>query len=68
MDETYIKVAGQWKYLYRAVDRDGSTIDFLLRAQRDCAAARRFFSGTPCRSIARSKKALGGSPLLLYDA
>ena len=33
MDETTIKVGGQWKYLYRAVDRDGSTIDFLLRAQ-----------------------------------
>ena len=43
MDETYIKVGGQWKYLYRAVDRDGKTIDFLLRARRDYAAARRFF-------------------------
>ncbi len=43
MDETYIKVGGEWKYLYRAVDRDGHTIDFLLRAHRDCAAARRFF-------------------------
>ncbi|RYE48511.1 MAG: IS6 family transposase [Hyphomicrobiales bacterium] len=42
MDETYIKVAGQWKYLYRAVDRDGDTIDFLLRAKRDRTAARRF--------------------------
>ena len=42
MDETYIKVAGEWKCLYRAVDRDGDTIDFLLRAKRDCAAARRF--------------------------
>ena len=42
MDEIYIKVAGEWKYLYRAVDREGHTIDFLLRAKRDCAAARRF--------------------------
>ena len=42
MDETYIKVGGEWKYLYRAVDRAGHTIDFLLRAHRDLAAARRF--------------------------
>jgi putative transposase len=42
MGETYIKVHGQWKYLYRAVDRDGDTIDFLLRATRDRAAARQF--------------------------
>lgn len=43
MDETYIKVNGQWRYLYRAVDRLGQTVDFLLTAQRDMAAARRFF-------------------------
>ena len=42
MDETYIKVAGEWKYLYRAVDRAGDTVDFLLTAKRDMAAARRF--------------------------
>src|SRR5674476_154966 len=42
MDETYIKVSGQWKYLYRAVDRAGETVDFLLTAKRDLAAARRF--------------------------
>jgi putative transposase len=43
MDETYIKVKGSWKYLYRAVDKAGNTIDFLFRAKRDKAAARRFF-------------------------
>ncbi|CAB3775062.1 IS6 family transposase ISBmu21 [Paraburkholderia humisilvae] len=43
MDETYIKVKGQWKYLYRAVDNEGNTVDFLLRAHRDKAAARRYF-------------------------
>jgi transposase-like protein len=43
VDETYIKVRGQWKYLYRAVDKAGDTIDFLLRAHRDKAAAKRYF-------------------------
>ena len=43
VDETYIKVRGQEKYLYRAVDSTGQTIDFLLTAKRDAAAAKRFF-------------------------
>lgn len=43
MDETYIKVHRQWTYLYRAVDKEGHTIDFLLRAQRDKDAAMSFF-------------------------
>lgn len=43
VDETYILVGSQWKYLYRAVDRMGQTVDFLLTARRDEAAARRFF-------------------------
>ena len=43
MDETYISVIGEWKFLYRAVDKAGNTVDFLLRAHRDNAAARRFF-------------------------
>ena len=42
MDETYIKVASQWKYLYRAVDKTGDTVDFPLTAKRDKAAARRY--------------------------
>ncbi|BCG04480.1 IS6 family transposase (plasmid) [Paraburkholderia sp. PGU19] len=43
VDETYVKVKGQWKFLYRAVDKAGNTVDFLLRAHRDKAAARRYF-------------------------
>jgi putative transposase len=43
MDETYIRVKGQRRYLYRAVDKTGKTIDFLFRAKRDKVAARRFF-------------------------
>jgi putative transposase len=53
MDETYIKLNGKWVYLYRAVDKFGSTIDFLLRRKRNVAAAKAFFkrairnNGTP---------------------
>src|SRR6478752_30272 len=43
VDETYVKVKGRWTYLYRAVDSRGQTIDFLLSAKRDAAAAKRFF-------------------------
>src|SRR3954454_9854663 len=43
VDETYLRVAGKWTYLYRAVDSTGATIDFLLFARRDAAAAKRFF-------------------------
>ena len=43
VDETYVKVKKQWKYLYRAVDSQGNTIDFLLRVKRDAGAAKRFF-------------------------
>lgn len=54
-DETYIKVSGQWKYLYRAVDKHGDTIDFLLTAKRETKAALRFLrqaisnNGTPVK-------------------
>ena len=43
-DETYLKIKGQWVYLYRAVDKAGRTVDFLLSRRRDVAAAKRFFS------------------------
>jgi putative transposase len=53
MDESYVRVRGTWKYLYRAVDKAGATVDFLLTAKRDCKAALRFvrkaikWNGTP---------------------
>jgi transposase-like protein len=43
VDETYVRVAGRWRYLYRAVDQYGQVIDVLLTERRDTAAARRFF-------------------------
>ena len=43
VDETYIKIKGKWKYLYRAIDSDGNTIDFMLSATRNRSAAYRFF-------------------------
>jgi transposase, IS6 family len=45
VDETYLKVAGRWTYLYRAVDQHGQLIDVLVSTRRDAAAARRFFAG-----------------------
>ncbi len=42
LDETYVKVSGCWRYLYRAIDRDGNLLDSMLSEQRDRAAARRF--------------------------
>jgi len=56
VDETYIKIRGQWRYLYRAIDKHGNPVDFLLTAQRDLDAAKRFF-----------RKALQEEPLLSPD-
>jgi transposase, IS6 family len=44
IDETYVKVAGRWTYLYRAVDQHGQVIDVLVTKRRDAAAAREFFT------------------------
>jgi IS6 family transposase len=44
VDETYVRVKGQWRYLYRAVDSTGATLDFLLSAKQDAEAAKRFLA------------------------
>jgi transposase-like protein len=44
VDETYVRVAGRWRYLYRAVDQYGQVVDVMMSEQRDTAAARRFFT------------------------
>jgi transposase, IS6 family len=56
IDETYIKVRGQWRYLYRANDKHGEAVDFLLTANRDLDAAKRFF-----------REILSAEPLLAPD-
>lgn len=43
LDETYVEVGKEWKYLYRAIDSAGNTIEFMLGARRDVSAAKRFF-------------------------
>jgi putative transposase len=52
LDETYIKVKGEWKYYYRAVDKQGNTIDFLLTDKRDAKAALRYLT----KAINRNSK------------
>ena len=61
MDETYIKVKGHWYYLYRAVDKTGQTIDFLLTAQRDEEAALRFLKKAIRRHGVPEKSTIDGS-------
>jgi transposase-like protein len=62
VDETYIKVRGRWTYLYRAVDKHGLTVDFLLSKRRDIAAAKRFFTRAVQRHGAPQRVTLDGYP------
>jgi transposase-like protein len=55
VDETYVKIRGRWVYLYRAVDRDGNTVDFRLSRKRDVAAAKAF--------LRKALKTQGRAPL-----
>jgi putative transposase len=57
VDETYVKIRGQWAHLYRAVDRSGKTVDFRLSARRDVAAAKAFFAKA-IRSQGRAPKTI----------
>jgi putative transposase len=61
MDETYIKIKGQWYDLYRAVDKTGQTIDVLLTEQRDEHAAKRFLTKAICRNGVPEKITIDGS-------
>jgi putative transposase len=61
MDETYIKVKGQWRSLYRAVEKQGQTIDFLLTEQRDEQAAKRFLTKAIRRHGVPEKITIDGS-------
>ncbi len=54
MNETYIRIRGQWRYLYRAIDKHGTPVDFLLTAKRDLDAAKRF-SARCCRTSPYSR-------------
>ena len=61
VDETYVKVRGRWTYLYRAVDKQGHTVDFLLSEHRDTAAAKRFFMKAIMNNAAIAKITLDGT-------
>jgi DDE domain len=66
VDETYVRMKGKWVYLYRAVDSTGATIDFLLSAKRDAAAAERFLTkALVVRTIPRRGSSTPTSTLLI---
>jgi transposase-like protein len=62
VDETYVRVRGRWTYLYRAVDRQELTVDFLLSEHRDISAAKRFFTRAIERHGAPKRITLDGYP------
>src|SRR5215217_3826629 len=67
VDEIYIKIRGQWRYLYRAIDKHGTPIDFLLTAKRDLDAAKRFFRKALQEGAARPAAArprTGSAPMV----
>src|SRR3712207_907726 len=66
VDETYVRVGGSWRYLYRAVDGTGQTIDFMLSAKRDKKAAKRFFRQALGRDNTRQPREIVTARLTSY--
>jgi transposase, IS6 family len=64
--QTYVRVGGEWRYLYRAVDGTGQTIDFLLSAKRDKQAAKRFFRQALGRASNRNPRTVVTDRLKSY--
>jgi len=67
VDETYVKVAGQWRYVYRAIDQFGQVVDVFVSVRRDATAARRFFERgaigamkTPPTEVVTDRRRAGG--------
>ena len=58
VDETYVRVAGQWTYLYRAIDSAGNTIDFFLSPKRDLTAAKGFLQLALCQVADRRPRVI----------
>jgi len=65
VDESYLKVAGRWRYLYRAVDQFGQVIDVLVSERRDAAAARRFFTRVLAHTLAPTEVTTDRAPAYL---
>jgi len=68
VDETYIRVKGKWVYLYRAVDSSGATIDFLLSAKRDAAAAEHFLAKALSRANHPTPRVINTDKHAAYSA
>jgi transposase-like protein len=66
VDETFVRVGGEWRYLYRAVDGTGQTVDFLLSAKRDKRAAKRFLRGALARENTRNPREIVTDRLKSY--
>ncbi len=66
VDETYVRVGGEWRYLYRAVDGTGQTIDFLLSAKRDKKATKRFLKRALARENTRNPRSVVTDRLKSY--